>query len=43
MKAGAQVGDFTALDQDGGEVRFSDLLAAGSVVLYFYPKAKTPL
>ena len=43
MKPGDDVGDFTAVDENGAEVRFGDLLAAGPVVLYFYPKAKTPL
>lgn len=43
MKRGDQVGDFAAVNEDGEEVRFSDLLAAGPVVLFFYPKAKTPL
>ena len=43
MKVGDHVGDFTALDADGNEVAMSALLDAGPVVLYFYPKAKTPL
>jgi len=43
MKVGDRVEDFVAVDQDGNEVRLSELLSAGPVVLYFYPKAKTPL
>ena len=43
MRPGELVDDFTALDQDGREVRLSQLLTDGPVVLYFYPKAKTPL
>jgi len=43
MKIGDQVGDFVARDQDGEEVRLSELLENGPVVLFFYPKAKTPL
>ncbi len=43
MKVGEHVGDFTALDADGTAVTMSELLDAGPVVLYFYPKAKTPL
>ena len=34
--------DFTALDQSGSEVRLSELVADGPVVLFFYPKAFTP-
>ena len=41
MKTGDTVPDFTAKDQHGEDVRFSDLLAAGPVVLFFYPKAMT--
>ncbi len=33
--------DFTLPDQDGNEVRLSDL-RGGTVVLYFYPRADTP-
>jgi len=43
MKVGDNVGDFTAVDQNGDQVRLSELLAFGPVVLFFYPKAKTPL
>jgi len=41
MKTGDRVPDFTAKDQHGQDVRFHDLLAAGPVVLFFYPKAMT--
>jgi peroxiredoxin Q/BCP len=43
MKRGDHVGEFTALDENGDEVRLSDLLTSGPVVLFFYPKARTPL
>jgi len=43
MKIGDHVEDFSAPDQDGNDVRLSELLEAGPVVLFFYPKAKTPL
>ena len=43
MKRGDQVGDFTAVNENGDEIRFGQLLADGPVVLFFYPKAKTPL
>jgi thioredoxin-dependent peroxiredoxin len=42
MDIGDFAPDFTASDQDGNEVRLSDLLADGPVVLFFYPKAFTP-
>ena len=42
MKIGDKVEDFEALDQNGASVRLSDLLEAGPVVLFFYPKAMTP-
>lgn len=42
----AQVGelapDFTLPDQEGKEVRLSDLLGKKTIVLYFYPKDDTP-
>ena len=41
MRTGDRVPDFTATDQHGNQVRFADLLAAGPVVLFFYPKADT--
>jgi len=42
MKTGDLAPDFTALDQSGAEVRLSELLSDGPVVLFFYPKAFTP-
>jgi len=33
--------DFTLLDQHGAEVSLDSLLAAGPIVLFFYPKAMT--
>ncbi|MFJ6675837.1 peroxiredoxin [Actinosynnema sp. NPDC091369] len=41
MKAGDQAPDFTLPDQDGAPRALSDLLAAGPVVLFFYPAAMT--
>jgi thioredoxin-dependent peroxiredoxin len=35
--------DFTLPDQDGKAVRLADLLAQGSVLLYFYPADFTPV
>jgi len=43
MKPGDHVGDFTAANENGEDVRIADLLIEGPVVLFFYPKAKTPL
>jgi peroxiredoxin Q/BCP len=42
MDEGDVVADFTATDQDGNAVTLTGLLAAGPVVLFFYPKAMTP-
>jgi len=42
VKPGDVVEDFTATNQTGTDVRLSELLEAGPVVLYFYPKAMTP-
>ena len=42
MKRGALVEDFVLPDQTGAERRFSDFLAQGPVVLFFYPAAMTP-
>jgi peroxiredoxin Q/BCP len=42
MRPGDQVPDVTATLDDGREVRFSDLLADGPVVVFFYPRAFTP-
>jgi peroxiredoxin Q/BCP len=41
IQAGAQAPDFTLPDQDGADVRLSELRGR-TVVLYFYPKASTP-
>ena len=41
MKQGDVVPDFELPDQTGTERRLSDLLAAGPVVLFFYPAAMT--
>lgn len=43
MNTGDKVDDFTAQDEKGEPVRLYDLLDNGPVVLFFYPKAKTPL
>ncbi len=42
MKQGDHVEDFVLPDQSGTQRRFSELLAAGPVVLFFYPAAMTP-
>jgi thioredoxin-dependent peroxiredoxin len=42
MKQGDRVADFVLPDQTGTPRRFSELLAAGPVVLFFYPAAMTP-
>jgi len=42
MRVGDQAPDFVAPDQSGVDVRLSDLLGGGPVVLFFYPKAFTP-
>ncbi|MDP9117999.1 MAG: peroxiredoxin [Actinomycetota bacterium] len=41
MQTGDQVPDFELPDQDGTARRLSTLLAAGPVVLFFYPAAMT--
>ncbi len=41
LKAGDKAPDFIAKDQDGNEVKLSDLRGT-RVVLYFYPKDDTP-
>ena len=41
MRTGDHVQDFVARDADGKEVRLSELLAGGPVVLFFYPRAMT--
>jgi peroxiredoxin Q/BCP len=42
MRKGSAVNDFEAFNQFGEPVRLFDLLDAGPVVLFFYPKALTP-
>lgn len=42
MNEGDVVDDFTLLDQCGVSVSLSDIVEAGPVVLFFYPKALTP-
>ena len=41
LKEGDKAPDFTAIDQDGREVKLDDF-AGKRVVLYFYPKDDTP-
>lgn len=41
LRTGDQAPDFTLQDQIGQEVSLQGLLAAGPVVLFFYPKAMT--
>lgn len=41
MNVGDRAPDFTLPDQDGTPRRLGDLLAAGPVVLFFYPRANT--
>jgi len=42
MNEGDIVDDFELLDQHGSAVSLSSLVAAGPVVLFFYPKAASP-
>lgn len=42
MKRGDRVDDFVLPDQTGTDRRFSEILAGGPVVLFFYPAAMTP-
>ncbi|CAN5440857.1 peroxiredoxin BcpB [soil metagenome] len=42
MKRGDVVDEFVLPDQTGTDRTFSDFLAAGPVVLFFYPAAMTP-
>jgi peroxiredoxin Q/BCP len=42
MRVGDKVEDFSARDQDGTVRTLGDLVSAGPVVLFFYPKAMTP-
>lgn len=41
MNVGDTVEEFTLDDQNGQPVRFSDLIADGPLVMYFYIKAMT--
>ncbi len=41
MEQGDVVDDFDLTDQHGEQVRLSDLVLDGPVVLFFYPKAMT--
>jgi len=42
LKVGDRAPDFTLLDTEGKQVRLSNLLASGPVILAFYIKAGTP-
>jgi len=42
IKAGDPAPDFALRSQDGEVVKLAELLGSGSVVVYFYPKDKTP-
>lgn len=42
VNEGDIVDDFKLLDQHGQSVTLSDLVEAGPVVVFFYPKAMTP-
>ena len=42
LKEGNKAPDFTAIDQDGNEVKLSSFRSKKNVVLYFYPKDMTP-
>ena len=41
LKVGDKAPDFTAINQDGKEVKLSDFKGK-KLILYFYPKASTP-
>lgn len=43
LATGDKAPDFTLPDQDGNEVSLSGMLARGPVVVYFFPKAFTPV
>ena len=43
MQPGDLIDDFTAPNEEGEPTSLSSLLENGPVVLFFYPKAKTPL
>jgi thioredoxin-dependent peroxiredoxin len=42
MEVGDRVDDLSGVDETGAELRFSDLLAKGPLVVFFYPAAMTP-
>jgi len=42
VKEGNKAPDFSATDQNGGEVKLSSFKGKKNVVLYFYPKDMTP-
>ncbi|OHV22102.1 peroxiredoxin [Parafrankia soli] len=42
MNVGDRVGDLSGVDETGAELRLSDLLAKGPLVVFFYPAAMTP-
>jgi peroxiredoxin Q/BCP len=42
LEVGAPAPDVTVLNQDGQSVSLGALYAAGTVLVYFYPKADTP-
>jgi peroxiredoxin Q/BCP len=42
INVGDAAPEFSLKSQEGEEVRLGDLLSRGSVVVYFYPKDKTP-
>ena len=42
MQVNDRIVDFASTDQNGREVRLSELLREGPLVLFFYPKAMTP-
>lgn len=41
-KVGDPAPDFSLKSQDGEEIKLSELLGRGNVVVYFYPKDRTP-
>lgn len=43
LQDGEKAPDFTLPDQDGNDVNLKTLLADGPVVIFFYPKAFTPV
>lgn len=43
LAAGERAPDFTLCDQDGASVSLSELLSDGPLVVFFYPKAFSPV